>query len=225
MHAQGERVELLGLVDAVQRDCVVRTQRNDPVGKRLGRRVARFLNNFGPLPFREKAAYLPKRLFTRTLRLIYSAAPSVGIRSVPSYMKNVEEICSMAEMNYQARPWPGPVTLFRASVQADPRLPSDLGWAPLARGGVEVYEVPGDHFQIFGEPNVRVLAERLRGRLVRSDAVGTQLPEPAHVLVEGRASAQETTMPHQILPVESRDSGNRVEMAVTTHERQGVLAA
>jgi thioesterase domain-containing protein len=72
-------------------------------------------------------------------------------------------------MNYQLRPWCGQVTLFRTSVQPDPRLPQDLGWTPLAEGGVEVYELPGDHDLVFREPNIRVMAAQLRARLERSN--------------------------------------------------------
>ena len=96
---------------------------------------------------------------------VYGIAASFGIRTVPSFMKNTENISKVAAKNYCLRPWPGPVTLFRASIQADTRLPRDLGWTRLAEGGVEVYEVPGDHNLPFEEPGVRRLAERLRARL------------------------------------------------------------
>jgi amino acid adenylation domain-containing protein len=177
LHAGGERVELLGLLDAWQGESVLRMQREDPVRTRLERRIARFLGNFGKVSFGEKAAYLPKRLLTRTLRRVYAAAPSLGFRSVPSFLKNTEEISRVAAMNYRPRSWPGPVTLFRASTQPDLRLPRDLGWTPLAEGGVEVCEVPGDHFDIFGEPNIQVLAGQLRARLERSDASMAQIHE------------------------------------------------
>jgi amino acid adenylation domain-containing protein len=173
----GEHVELLGLLDTAQRDCVVRTERNDQVGNRVRRRIRLILDNFASLPFREKAIYLPKRLLTRTLRYIYGTAPSVGIRTVPSFMKNGEEICRMAVVNYRSRPWPGPVTLFRASVQQNTQLPEDLGWSSFAQGGVEVCEVPGNHYEIFVDPNVRVLAERIRERLVQLDVTETPLHE------------------------------------------------
>ncbi|HKV33206.1 MAG TPA: amino acid adenylation domain-containing protein [Pyrinomonadaceae bacterium] len=36
------------------------------------------------------------------------------------------------------------------------------GWGRLATGGVDVHQIPGDHFSILHEPNVRVLGEQLR---------------------------------------------------------------
>jgi thioesterase domain-containing protein len=84
------------------------------------------------------------------------------------------------------------VTLFRASVQPDPRLPLDLGWTPFAEGGVEVFELPGDHDLVFREPNIQVLAAQLRACLERSEAersdlersgvAEVRLREPAAVL-------------------------------------------
>jgi thioesterase domain-containing protein/acyl carrier protein len=84
-----------------------------------------------------------------------------------------------ASMSYVPRLYPGPLLLFRASERPD--LPgadfSDpvLGWDPLIEGGIEIQPVPGDHFSIFHEPHVRVLAERLKACLAvatRGAAVG-----------------------------------------------------
>jgi hypothetical protein len=110
---------------------------------------------------------------------MYSVASALGIRSVPSFMKSTDDITWVAAINYKARPWPGPLTLFRTAVQPDPRLPMDLGWTPLAQGGIELYELPGDHDLVFLEPNVQVLAAQLRSRLERSDTAEVPLKEPA----------------------------------------------
>ena len=100
---------------------------------RLDRRIARFLGNLSGLSLGQKIDYLWTKLFTRTLRRIYSLAVALGFRSVPSFMKSTDDITWVAAMNYQPRPWSGQVTLFRTTIQPDPRLPMDLGWTPLAR--------------------------------------------------------------------------------------------
>jgi thioesterase domain-containing protein len=176
--ALGERVELLGMLDSRQRDCIVVAQRQDSVRTRLDRRITRFLGNLGSLSLRERIAYLWEKLYTRTLRRIYTLAAALGFRSVPSFMKSTDDITWVAAMNYRPCPWPGSVTLFRASVQPDPRLPLDLGWTPFAEGGVEVYELPDDHDLIFREPNIQVLASQLRARLEKSDL---ERPDAAEV--------------------------------------------
>jgi thioesterase domain-containing protein/NRPS condensation-like uncharacterized protein len=175
LRAIGERVELLGMLDSRQRDCVVDAQREDSVRVQFDRRIARFAENLSSLSLREKAAYLREKLYTRTLRKIYAAAAAMGFSSVPSFMKSTDDISWVAAKNYQPRPWPGQVTLFRTAIQPDPRLPLDLGWTPFAEGGVEVIELPGDHDLVFREPNIQVLAAKLRASLDRSGAAEVQV--------------------------------------------------
>ncbi|MDZ7356795.1 MAG: amino acid adenylation domain-containing protein [candidate division KSB1 bacterium] len=65
--------------------------------------------------------------------------------------------------NYHARPYPGKITVFRATnSHLDNLVAPDLGWAELAKGGVEVHDVPGDHISMMvEEEQVRVLAQRI----------------------------------------------------------------
>ena len=179
LRALGERVELLGMLDSRQRDCVVHAQRNDSVRVQFDRRIARFLGNLADLSLAEKIGYLWDKLFTRGLRQIYRLAAALGFRTVPSFMKSTDDITWVAAMNYQPRPWPETVTLFRTAIQPDPRLPMDLGWTPYAQGGLEVYELPGDHDLVFREPNIHALAAQLRVRLERSDPARIRVSEPA----------------------------------------------
>lgn len=67
---------------------------------------------------------------------------------------------------YHPRPFPGTVTLFRAEAAGfDPELGTDLGWSGHTPLPVAVHEVPGDHITLLAEPNVAVLAGRLRAGL------------------------------------------------------------
>jgi thioesterase domain-containing protein len=71
---------------------------------------------------------------------------------------------------YRPRPYPGPVTLFRAEGAGfEPALGRDLGWGRLTPRPVEVHDLPGDHVTLMVEPNVAVLAGRLRACLDASD--------------------------------------------------------
>ena len=179
LHALGEQVELLGMLDAHPRDAIVLIERNDST-HRLDKRIARHIRNLGRLSLWKKTAYLREKLSLRARTWIYTAATLLGFRSVPSFMKNTFYVSRAAAMNYRARPWPGRVTVFRASIQRDTRLPRDLGWTRLAEGGVEVCELPGDHDSIFQEPNIRIFAEELRARLERSEEAEAQSHEPMY---------------------------------------------
>lgn len=171
LHDMGEQVELLGMLDSRERDCMVLVHKSHSVADRFGKRMTRFFGNVSNLSLGEKIAYLWDKFVTRTLRRTYTLSAALGVRQVPSFMKSTEDISWVSAMNYHPRPWPGRVTLFRASEQPDPNLPHDLGWTPLAEQGVEVYELPGDHDLVFREPNIQVLAQQLRSRLEKYDMI------------------------------------------------------
>jgi thioesterase domain-containing protein len=47
----------------------------------------------------------------------------------------------------------------------DPGVGADLGWSAFTSEPVAIEEVPGDHITLLAEPNVAVLAARLRTAL------------------------------------------------------------
>jgi len=71
---------------------------------------------------------------------------------------------------FRAESYGGKLLLFRAEErgEAPPRgLLADpaLGWGPLARGGVDVETLPGNHLELLAEPNVEHLAASLTRHL------------------------------------------------------------
>ncbi len=64
---------------------------------------------------------------------------------------------------YEPRPYPGRLVFFRADErrELDPRHP-ELPWIERARGGIEIYPVPGHHVSMHHRPHVEALAARLR---------------------------------------------------------------
>jgi thioesterase domain-containing protein len=70
---------------------------------------------------------------------------------------------------YQPIPYPGEVTLFRATI-SDPLEDygvTDLGWAPFVSGDVHICKVPGTHDSLVREPNVKTLVAELKLRIDR----------------------------------------------------------
>ena len=88
LRVQGERVEMLGMLDSRQRDYMALMQKKDSVRTRFDRRITRFLGNFMPLSFKAKAEYLREKFFTRSLRRLYMMASTLNFRSVPSIFKS-----------------------------------------------------------------------------------------------------------------------------------------
>ncbi|HYO70115.1 MAG TPA: amino acid adenylation domain-containing protein, partial [Archangium sp.] len=77
-----------------------------------------------------------------------------------------------ASRNYEPKPYEGSLVLLRAA-EGPEGQEEDLGWGELVRGGVEVHEVPGDHFSLIAMPHVEHLAARLRELLKRAVTGGT----------------------------------------------------
>lgn len=92
-------------------------------------------------------------------------------QSQDRYMRRYFEMNSIAVKLYVPQPYPGRLVLFKSSegyLYSEQRSPDHLlGWGRIARGGVELYEIPGNHMDIVREPNVKILGEQLKKCLDR----------------------------------------------------------
>jgi thioesterase domain-containing protein len=72
------------------------------------------------------------------------------------------------------------VLLFRRADRpaGDYRDPA-YGWGQLA-SGLEIHEVPGNHIDMFLDPNVHVMADKLRECLLEAQKIGTPTAAGAH---------------------------------------------
>jgi hypothetical protein len=67
------------------------------------------------------------------------------------------------------RPYAGRITLLRTRGQPIfCSFAEDFCWGKLVRGGVTVKRIPGSHENIFMEPNVKFLAEKIEECLVEA---------------------------------------------------------
>ena len=68
-----------------------------------------------------------------------------------------------ATQSYAPQPYSGRMVLFRAMERDEywASLDYDMGWGLLAAGGLQIFDVPGDHLGILRDPNVQVLAAKL----------------------------------------------------------------
>jgi thioesterase domain-containing protein len=92
---------------------------------------------------------------------------------------------------YQLKPYRGKLTVLRAR-ETNPKFTEahpDLGWTNLASGGLELYEVPGDHRSLTREPHVRVLAGQLESCL-RAAESSSQVTSTAPVVSTAAGSAR-----------------------------------
>jgi len=106
-----------------------------------------------------------------------------------SQAKRLLDLCKSdfrASRNYVLHRYPGRVTLFKAGEDisgtiADPTL----GWSDWADGGVDVQVVPGNHANMVYKPNVQILAAKLTACLdqVQSDRGLTDMITPSNNLM------------------------------------------
>jgi thioesterase domain-containing protein len=71
---------------------------------------------------------------------------------------------------YQPRPFGGKLVLFQPQQPLQNILPDSRSrWRELARGGLDIHEVPGNHYTMLGSPDVAMLAKQLEACLVAAD--------------------------------------------------------
>lgn len=75
---------------------------------------------------------------------------------------DVIEGSMQALRNYKVKPLDGRVVLFRCEI-GSPKIRADRfgGWGGVAKRGVRIFEVPGEHMTMLGEPHVYGLGKAL----------------------------------------------------------------
>jgi hypothetical protein len=88
---------------------------------------------------------------------------------LPKFLRRVHRANRRANRNYVIRPYNGTVHLYKALKQTfyipDPE---DYGWNRVAKGGVIIHEIPGEHSNTFAPPNDKYFADILQKSLDES---------------------------------------------------------
>jgi amino acid adenylation domain-containing protein len=177
LHAEGEEIALLVLFDAQnparppQRyTWVERVKLRFQYGSRLApsEQIRYFAHQVdGHLKkWQERFKKIFKKMRYRMLNI------DVDARVVPNEFRQLHVLLSLerARDAYKPRAYPGRIALFRATTPDEyfrytADYIADFGWTKLAGGGLEIHHIPGDHVSMFGESNIGVMAEKLRGLL------------------------------------------------------------
>jgi non-ribosomal peptide synthetase component F/thioesterase domain-containing protein/acyl carrier protein len=155
LHAQGEQVALLALLDTQTPDSSLKL----PWYHR-GFLHLRDLLEQGPTAVLAQLQQHDDE--QKTFGQVRSAASSQAAEDEDRRLQFRRQAFS----NYTLSPYPGKTTLFRAmetvsKFEAIAMNPT-LGWGKLAVGGLVIHDVPGDHLGILQKPNVSVLASKLK---------------------------------------------------------------
>jgi len=142
---------------------------------------------------RSKSRTLRRRIRSRIWQMIYSSYRGRS-KPLPRVLQDVREAGYLANKQYVPKPYGGKVTLFRAGLRSAADAGSqDMGWGRLARGGVEIREVPGDHVNMLLRPQVGLLAEQLHDCIGKAIAIDGQPEAPQ----EGSGVPRVSTLPFQ----------------------------
>jgi thioesterase domain-containing protein/acyl carrier protein len=173
IHAQGQRVALLALLDGRIPAPDETFPEEDSEAILLVERY--FGISFGPL---ESLAELPK---DEQLAFILERAKSAGLVPAELDISQARRFVNLlrcdlrATQNYGPHLYPGRITFFKASETLAGTSPDPtLGWSEWASGGVEVHIVPGNHANLMYEPHVEVLAEKLTACLNQAQSAKAQ---------------------------------------------------
>jgi len=110
---------------------------------------------------RKKFTTIRRRISTRIWGLLFAQYTRLKL-PLPSALRKVEEYQLLAIKNYEIQPYPGRVTLFPPGTKSIGEYEDrEQGWGSLARGGVEIHDVQGDHLSMLREPHVKVVAGEL----------------------------------------------------------------
>jgi thioesterase domain-containing protein len=166
LEAQGEMVSLLVLIDVrapVHQGEL--TEEDDMTsvinfGQHLGLPLERInisLDHFLSLGADERLAYVMEE--AKGAGLIPAAITLSQVRRLFEVFK----ANGAAMNNYMPGMARCRIALLKASEPINYTLPEPaMGWEGLTEDGVEVTEVPGNHFTMIREPHVRLMAERLK---------------------------------------------------------------
>jgi thioesterase domain-containing protein len=169
LHVRGEAVELLALIDpspATADRVQVGTEDTAQLAALFARDLAQLAASGPWVPDASVIHQGVDAVLQHLLDVGREAGlliPEVGLPQLRTLF-GVFASNTRALKHHAPRPLAVRVTMLRASESADT---GDRGWAALATGGLELRDVPGNHYSVLRQPGVRVLAEQLAALLER----------------------------------------------------------
>lgn len=178
---QGEQVPLLVLIDAWSPGYFADLSRREALLAEYSYRIQSFAVELGklvkgrlsPLDFLGQRGFF-KRIRRRLLRTAHRTG---RLRSIAPDPHSVwfQQHLEAASRAYRPQPFDGRIKLFHSPDQPSGRfLDPTFGWGKLARGGLAVHAVPGDHVSIFEEAGAAIMAGHLRRAL---DGITSEGPQ------------------------------------------------
>jgi thioesterase domain-containing protein len=177
LHAQGQKVALLALFDTyfpsdfkyLSSPTLLRSKTYH-----FAQKIDLHLGNLLLRSPQDQLSYIlgiACRIKIRIERKLRESTCKIYQDSEHSLSRVLQEVLNahfQARSTYVPQVYPGRITLFLSRDTPERSFyDSRLDWSNMAAEGLEIHVVPGSHEKLFGEPHVRVLAEKLRVCLQR----------------------------------------------------------
>jgi amino acid adenylation domain-containing protein len=192
LRAEGDDVELVALIHAETPDYARQMLRNSWWRRfvtSVQYRIHLELSNLLEVEPKRRWSHIRQRVERSTQRLrvageriLQPMLKSLGVglpRSQAHDFALLEQAHVKAHLEYDAKPYDGPVLLLHAVRECPADSPDrSLGWSALLNGDVKYEDVPGHRVGMLSEPRVRIVAHHLGLSL---DATRTEHVHRAHV--------------------------------------------
>ena len=167
---QGEKVDFLAVIDAILPEIRIQPTAEDDAKFLV--RLAEFIKYFFgmdlSISYNEVRQLGPDEQF----KLLMNKANIISEVEIEHLLrhKKLFKTHVQALRDYVPQVYPDEITLFRAREEIphdfqSPELYSDdplLGWGKYCEQPIKAIEVPGNHFSMFVEPHIQVLAQQLK---------------------------------------------------------------
>jgi amino acid adenylation domain-containing protein len=186
--AAGEEVAFLGLFDTENPTAEIRQY---PLLERLAVNwqsqddEAGMLGKLGKLGKRVGSGLVTRLRHEATVAAARTLTPAKSM----SRLRQVQlrEAHGRAMDAYVPAPYDGKITLYKAKANAENdkfEMSEDYGWRPIAKHGLDIVEVPGEHLTIFDDENVGALAKAVHTSLTSSEtSIENPTPTPPSTII------------------------------------------
>ncbi|MGH9735284.1 MAG: thioesterase domain-containing protein [Candidatus Acidiferrales bacterium] len=169
---RGGQVSFLGLLDSAEPQYLDRLQRALPRRQRYRAQ----LDHLAEAAASRGMERLRDLFASKLSALTFKVYRTLG-RAVPQDLGKMEYISLLAGTQYHPGPYSGKATIFRSTIrEISEGTDRDLGWEGLA-AQIEVIDIPSNHFNLFKDPNVGVLAEKLKSAINANSVNAAQMQE------------------------------------------------
>jgi len=170
LSSRGQAVFPVGMIDVLPMTAGLRPDKVIEVAHENGRRVERKTSRVAfhvRRVFRAGGVrYALDRLRGRALRIAYTLFDAIH-RPIPAFLQRAYDLNWFAAARHMPEPFPGSISLFQTAASHTAAQAAYGQFAKLAGGGVEFYELSGDHKEILEEPHVQSLAAQVENWLAK----------------------------------------------------------